>query len=58
MDTINKLAINPDFKEFLVRVRKDVESKEIRKELYDKVQGREDLIKFFKDKRGRIIQSL
>lgn len=52
VDTINKLAIYPDFKEFLVRVRKDVESKEIRKELYDKVPSREDLIKFFKEKRG------
>lgn len=51
-DTINKLSINPDFKEFLVRVRKDVESKEIRKEWYDKVESREALIKFFKNKKG------
>lgn len=47
VDTINKLAINPDFKEFLVRVRRDVETKEIRKEWYDKVESRESLIKFF-----------
>jgi hypothetical protein len=53
-ETINKLAINPDFKEFLKRVKKDIESKEIRKEWYDKVESRESLIKFFKDKRGRI----
>jgi uncharacterized protein len=52
VDTINKLAINPDFKEFLVRVKKDVESREIRKEWYDKVETRESLIQFFKNKRG------
>ncbi len=51
-DTINKLAINPDFMEFLVRVRKDVEAKEIRKEWYDKVESHEALIKFFKNKKG------
>ncbi len=43
-DTINKLAFNPDFKEFLNRVRKDNEGKEIRKERYDKVLEKEDLI--------------
>jgi hypothetical protein len=53
-DTINKLAINPDFREFLVRVRKDVESREIRKEWYDKVEAREALIKLFKEKRKPI----
>jgi hypothetical protein len=51
VDTINKLAINPDFKEFLVRVKKDVESKEIRKEWYDKVDSRESLINFFSNKK-------
>lgn len=50
--TINKLSINPDFKEFLVRVKKDVESKEVRKEWYDRVENRESLIKFFKNKKG------
>lgn len=53
VDTINKLAINPDFKDFLIRVKKDVESKEIRKEWYDKVESREHLIKFFKNKGDR-----
>jgi hypothetical protein len=52
VDTINKLAINPDFKGFLVRIRKDVESKEIRKEWYDKIENRESLIKFFRNKKG------
>ncbi|GCC51315.1 hypothetical protein SanaruYs_15380 [Chryseotalea sanaruensis] len=51
-ETINKLAINPDFKDFLVRVKKDVESREIRKEWYDKVESRESLIKFFEKKKG------
>lgn len=51
VETMDKLAINPDFKEFLVRVRKDVESKEIRKEAYDRVESREYLIKFFKKQR-------
>jgi hypothetical protein len=50
--TINKLSINPDFKEFLVRVKKDVESKEVRKEWYDRIESRESLIKFFKNKKG------
>lgn len=50
VDTIDKLAINPDFKEFLIRVKKDVDSKEIRKEWYDKVETRERLIDFFKNK--------
>lgn len=52
VDTIDKLAINPDFKEFLVRVKKDVESKEIRKEWYDKVETKETLIKLFNYRKG------
>lgn len=37
-ENINKLAAeNPDFKEFLKRVKIDLNSKEIRKELYDKI---------------------
>ena len=37
-ENINKLAVeNPDFKEFLKRVKIDLNSKEIRKELYDKI---------------------
>lgn len=52
VDTIDKLAINPDFKEFLVRIRKDVEAKEIRKEWYDRVEKREHLVKFFKNKKN------
>lgn len=44
-DTINKLTINPDFREFLKRVTTDVSSKEIRREKYDKILSMEELIK-------------
>lgn len=44
-DTINKLAgENPDFREFLKRVKTDLSSREIRKEKYDKVYEGEELI--------------
>jgi hypothetical protein len=44
-DAMNKLTMNPDFKEFLRRVRIDISSKEIRKEKYDKVLEKDDLVK-------------
>ncbi len=45
-DTINKLADeNPDFKEFLKRIKIDLSSKEIRKEKYDTIYEAEKLIK-------------
>lgn len=44
-DAINKSTINPDFKEFLKRIKTDISSKEIRKEKYDKILAKEDLIK-------------
>jgi uncharacterized protein len=47
-DTVNKLTINSDFKEFLKRVKIDISSKEIRKEQYDKVVTKEDLVKIIK----------
>ncbi|MDL5245015.1 HTH domain-containing protein [Leptospira weilii] len=44
IDTMNKIAtINPDFKEFLKRIRTDLTSREIRKEKYDKVEMVENL---------------
>ena len=47
-DTINKLAsMNPDFKEFLRRIKIDMNSREVRKEKYDKVVDREKLISTF-----------
>ncbi|HKQ09266.1 MAG TPA: HTH domain-containing protein [Blastocatellia bacterium] len=47
-DAINKLTMNPDFKEFLKRVRIDISSKEIREEMYDKILSKEDLPKIIR----------
>ena len=44
-DTINKLTMNSDFKEFIKRLKNDLVSKEIRKEKFDKVLTKEGLIK-------------
>lgn len=44
-DTVNKLAsINPDFRDFLKRVKIDIQSREIRREMYDRVIEKEELI--------------
>lgn len=42
--TIDKLTMNKDFKEFLRRVKNDLTSKEIRKEWYDRVWEEEELV--------------
>ena len=43
---MNKISqMNPDFREFLKRIKIDLNSKEIRKEKYDKVFDAEELIK-------------
>lgn len=47
-DAINKLTINSDFKEFLKRIKIDISSKEIRREKYDKILVKEELIKLVK----------
>lgn len=47
-ETINKLTMNPDFKSFLKRIKNDLQSSEVRKEQYDKVLDREDLLKLIK----------
>lgn len=48
-ETVNKLAgMNPDFLEFLKRVKVDMSSREVRKEMYDHVLEREELIKSIK----------
>jgi hypothetical protein len=47
-DTINKLTMNPDFKDFLKRIKTDISSKEIRKEQYDKVRNQEELAEIIK----------
>ena len=45
-DTVNKLALmNSDFQDFLKRIKTDLSTREIRKELYDKVLESEELIK-------------
>lgn len=45
IETINKIAqVNPNFKEFLRRIKVDLTSKEIRKEKYDRIVGLEELI--------------
>lgn len=49
-DTVDKLMMNPDFKEFIGRVKNDISSKEVRDEKYDEIKEVESLIKFFKDK--------
>lgn len=49
-DTVDKLMMNADFREFIARVKSDITSKEIRDEKYDEVKDVEDLIEFFKDK--------
>ena len=46
IETMNKISqINPDFREFLKRIKIDLNSKEIRKEKYDKVIDAEELVK-------------
>jgi len=47
-ETIDKLTMNADFKVFLKRVKNDISSKEIRREMYDKVYERDELIRRFK----------
>lgn len=43
-DSVNKLCINEDFKDFLSRVKVDITSKEIRKEKYDKIISSEEIL--------------
>jgi len=48
-ETVNKLSgMNSDFSDFLKRVKTDVLSKEVRKELYDKLFEKEELVKIIK----------
>ena len=45
-ETANKMAVlNPDFREFLKRIKTDVSSREIRRERYDSVLSTEELLK-------------
>ena len=49
-DMVNKLTMNRDFNEFLARIKRDIEIKEVRREKYDRIPTREDLIKKFSKK--------
>ncbi|GAA0194165.1 HTH domain-containing protein [Fulvivirga kasyanovii] len=49
-DTVDKLMMNADFREFIGRVKNDISSKEVRDEKYDDIKEVEELIKFFRDK--------
>jgi len=46
-ETINKLTMNEDFSDFLKRINNDLNTKEIRKEWYDKIIEKEVLISAF-----------
>ena len=49
-DMVNKLAVmNPDFKDFIKRIKIDISSKEVRKEKYDKVLAVEELTRSLKN---------
>jgi len=50
-ETINKLAKeNVDFRDFIIRIKNDLSSKEVRKEKYDKFFSTEELITILKSK--------
>lgn len=51
-ENMNKLTLNQDFIEFLGRVKRDLSSKEIRKERYDAILTSEALIQKFNKKNG------
>ncbi|RFU68405.1 hypothetical protein [Bacillus sp. V59.32b] len=42
-------ALNPDFRDFIVRIKNDMTSKEIKKEKYDKVFEQKSYISSTKD---------
>lgn len=43
-ETINKMTLNPDFRDFLKRIKIDFQSREIRREMYDPVLPKDELI--------------
>lgn len=50
-DTLNKLTMNKDVQELLKRIKNDLQTKEIRREEYDKVLPSDDLMKSIKRKK-------
>jgi uncharacterized protein len=51
-DALNKLTMNKDVQELLVRIKNDLQTKEIIKEKYDKILAREELLKSIRKKKG------
>lgn len=43
--TFNKLTFNPDFRDLLKRIKIDIQSREIRREMYDSVLPKDELVK-------------
>lgn len=50
-ETINKLTLNRDFKEFLKRIKNDLASNEIRQEEYDQIFEPEELVRMINKKK-------
>jgi hypothetical protein len=51
-ETVNKLAtVNPDFRDFLRRIRIDITGREIRREMYDQVFDKDELVRSLAKKR-------
>jgi len=44
-ETINKLTLNPDFRDLLKRIKIDISSREVRREMYDPVVEKDELVK-------------
>jgi hypothetical protein len=48
-EAVNKLAsLNQDFRDFLKRIKTDISSREVRRELYDRVLSKEELLTLLK----------
>ena len=52
-DALNKVAMNKDMQDLLKRIRNDLQTKEIRKEGYDKIFSPEELLSSIRLKGGR-----
>jgi hypothetical protein len=50
-DTLNKLTMNKDVEDLLVRIRNDIQTKEVIQEKYDPIRSTQDLIKTVKKKK-------
>lgn len=49
-DTVSKMTLNPDFRDFLKRIKNDYQSREVRQEQYDKVFSKETLLQSLRGK--------